>query len=79
MADKTTLAKTDFRQLLRETKIITHKSKEEVSENVQHLKEILAVLENDSRYLVLNDMPDERERILETHLNDMASKVRLID
>lgn len=38
-------AKQDFRELLKETKIITHKSKAQVADNEQHLKDILAVLE----------------------------------
>ena len=35
----------DFEALLRETKIITYKSKQMITENEQHLRDILAVLE----------------------------------
>ncbi len=45
IADKQAAAKNDFRELLRETKIITYKSKQLIAENEQHLKDILAVLE----------------------------------
>lgn len=40
-----TQALDDFETLLRETKIITYKSKQMIAENEQHLKDILAVLE----------------------------------
>jgi hypothetical protein len=35
----------DFENLLRETKIITYKSKQMIAENEQHLRDILAILE----------------------------------
>lgn len=38
-------AKSEFRDLLRETKIITYKSKQTITENEQHLKDILSTLE----------------------------------
>lgn len=38
-------AKNEFRDLLRETKLITHKSKALIAENSQHLADILTVLE----------------------------------
>jgi len=69
--DRVSQAKNDFRQLLRETKIVTHKSKSLISENEQHLKDILSVLENDSRYLLLDGLPDERERLLEQYLAEL--------
>uniref|UniRef100_A0A183BVR8 WW domain-containing protein n=1 Tax=Globodera pallida TaxID=36090 RepID=A0A183BVR8_GLOPA len=64
----------DFETLLRETKIITYKSKQMITENEQHLKDILAVLENDKRYLVLKDRPSERERILDDYLDSLDRK-----
>lgn len=51
--DKTIEAKTAFRELLQECKLITHKSLETVQENAQHIKEIEEILKNDKR-LVLN-------------------------
>jgi transcription elongation regulator 1 len=35
----------DFEALLRETKIVTYKSKQMIAENEQHLRDILAILE----------------------------------
>ncbi|KAL3123126.1 hypothetical protein niasHT_005059 [Heterodera trifolii] len=64
----------DFETLLRETKIITYKSKQMIAENEQHLKDILAVLENDKRYLILKDRPSERERILDDYLDSLDRK-----
>jgi len=64
----------EFEVLLRETKIITYKSQKQIHENEQHLKDILAVLENDKRYLTLNDCPEERERLLEAYLSELDRK-----
>lgn len=74
MADRVATAKNEFRDLLRETKIITYKSKQMITENEQHLKDILAVLENDKRYLVLNSNPDEREKLLDSYLDELDRK-----
>uniref|UniRef100_A0A914VS59 Transcription elongation regulator 1 n=2 Tax=Plectus sambesii TaxID=2011161 RepID=A0A914VS59_9BILA len=71
MADKMSSAKSEFRDLLRETKIITYKSKQTITENEQHLKDILSTLENDKRYLVLDCCPEEREKLLEAYLDDL--------
>ncbi|KAK0394612.1 hypothetical protein QR680_000834 [Steinernema hermaphroditum] len=45
-------------------------SKEEESE--QHLKDILAVLENDKRYLLMDIVPNDREKMLEKYLKELA-------
>lgn len=47
--DKTVEAKSAFRELLLECKMITHKSLETVQENAQHLREIEEILKNDKR------------------------------
>ncbi|KHN82103.1 Transcription elongation regulator 1 [Toxocara canis] len=64
----------DFKELLKETKIITYRSLKSIQENEQHLKDILAVLENDKRYIMLNDAPVERERLLEQYLEELDKK-----
>lgn len=43
--DKLAEAKSDFRILLRETKLITHKSRDLVNESERHYKDIITVLE----------------------------------
>lgn len=47
--DKTIEAKSAFRELLQECKLITYKSFETVKENPLHLKEIEDILKNDKR------------------------------
>lgn len=49
LKDKTIEAKTAFRELLLECKLITHKSFETVKENAGHLKDIEEILKNDKR------------------------------
>lgn len=47
--DKTHTAKSAFRELLQECKLITHKSYEKYKENTNYLKEIEDILKNDKR------------------------------
>lgn len=49
--DKTNLAKSNFKELLQECKLITHKSFDLYMENRNHLKEIEEILKNDKRYI----------------------------
>ncbi|XP_063709217.1 transcription elongation regulator 1 isoform X2 [Culicoides brevitarsis] len=72
--DKTMLAKTSFRELLSETKLITHKSYEMVRENPNHLKEIEEILKNDKRYLDLDHLHHERSSILNNYLEDLMKR-----
>uniref|UniRef100_A0A915KH10 Transcription elongation regulator 1 n=1 Tax=Romanomermis culicivorax TaxID=13658 RepID=A0A915KH10_ROMCU len=74
LQNKLMAAKNEFKELLKETKIITFKSKQMIQENEQHLKDILSVLENDKRYLVLECTPDEREKLLETYLDELDKR-----
>ncbi|VDP00614.1 unnamed protein product [Soboliphyme baturini] len=74
LQQKLMMAKSDFRELLKETKIVTYKSKQMIQENEQHLKDILAVLENDKRYFVLDCVPDEREKLLDTYLDELHKR-----
>lgn len=49
MVDKTISAKVDLKELLKECKLITHKSIELVKDNPNHLKEIEDILKMDKR------------------------------
>jgi len=69
--DKLASAKLDFRQLLKETHLITHRSKEQIKDSRKHLSDIIQVLKNDRRYLVLDCMEDERERLLMNYLEEL--------
>lgn len=52
MVDKTIMAKIDLKELLKECKLITHKSMELVKENPNHLNEIQDILKMDKRYKI---------------------------
>lgn len=45
------MAKAAFRELLHETKLITHKSLELVKDNSNNFKDIEDILKNDKRYV----------------------------
>uniref|UniRef100_A0A0N4ZTA2 Transcription elongation regulator 1 n=1 Tax=Parastrongyloides trichosuri TaxID=131310 RepID=A0A0N4ZTA2_PARTI len=61
----------EFKDLLRETKIITYRSKKLAEENEQHLLDILSILEKDNRYLILNDIPMKREKIFMEYIEKL--------
>ncbi|KHJ75898.1 FF domain protein, partial [Oesophagostomum dentatum] len=65
----------EFKDLLKETKIITYKSKKMIEENEQHLKDILAVLENDKRWMRMSENhASERDRILDEYIEVLHRK-----
>lgn len=53
LKDKAVEAKTSFKELLLECKLITHKSFDTVNENPAHLKEIEEILKNDNRFVTI--------------------------
>ncbi|XP_033632765.1 transcription elongation regulator 1-like [Asterias rubens] len=67
-------AKTDFRALLTETRIITYKSKKLLQESDQHLRDIEKVLEKDKRYLILDCVPEERLEMIITYIRELYKK-----
>jgi transcription elongation regulator 1 len=71
MRDKLANAKSEFRELLKETKIITYKSKKMIDESEQHLLDIVAILQNDKRYLVLDPFEDERRHLLMNYITEL--------
>ncbi|GAB6025446.1 hypothetical protein CHUAL_011191 [Chamberlinius hualienensis] len=72
--DKMVAAKADFRELLKETKFITYRSKKLLEESEQHLPDIEKILENDKRYLVLDCIPDERKKLILTYIEDLDKR-----
>ena len=66
-------AKADFRELLKETKIITYKS-QKLIEETDHLRDIEKVLQNDKRYLVLQCIENERRKLLMSYIDTLARK-----
>jgi len=71
--DRVSLAKSDFKQLLKEIKCVSHKSKEILlgPNGDSHRREITQFLTNDKRGLVLDDLPEERDRILDDYLAEL--------
>ncbi|CAF0783715.1 unnamed protein product [Didymodactylos carnosus] len=65
-------AKNEFKELLQETKNITHKSLQMINESDQHLREIETTLKNDKRYLSLDVAPEERKKVLMNYLEEIA-------
>jgi transcription elongation regulator 1 len=74
MHEKFSNAKADYRNLLKETKVITYKTKKIVEDNEGHLDDIEKVLENDKRYLTLDCVPEERRKILLSHIEELDTK-----
>jgi len=64
----------EFRELLEETKCITHKSLSAVGEAGGHMKEILSSLENDKRYLDLAYASDERAEHLSRYMQELDTQ-----
>lgn len=71
MKDKIITAKGEFKELLQETKLITHKSLASVRENENHMQEIEDILKNDGRYLVLDHIPEERTQLILNYLEEL--------
>ncbi|CAI4232230.1 unnamed protein product [Auanema sp. JU1783] len=65
----------EFKELLRETKIITYKSKRLMEENEQHLKDIYAILENDKRWVRMTEhSATERDKVLDDYIDQLHQK-----
>ncbi|XP_044737437.1 transcription elongation regulator 1 [Chrysoperla carnea] len=72
--DKLITAKGEFRELLQETKLITHRSLTTLHENEQHMNEIEEILKNDKRYLVLDCIPEERTQLIVAYLEELDKR-----
>ncbi|GFT76535.1 transcription elongation regulator 1 [Nephila pilipes] len=73
LKDRLVAAKADFRELLKETKIITYKSRKLIEET-DHLNDIEKVLQNDKRYLVLQCIEDDRTELLMSYIDTLERK-----
>ncbi|XP_060524851.1 transcription elongation regulator 1 isoform X2 [Cylas formicarius] len=71
LKDKLMTAKGQFKELLQETKLITHKSLTLLRENQNHMQEIEDILKNDKRYLVLDHIPQERTQLILNYLEEL--------
>lgn len=71
MKNKLIQAKSQFKELLQETKLITYKSLLALRENQGHMQEIEEILKNDKRYLVLDHIPQERTQLILNYLEEL--------
>ncbi|KAH7641478.1 transcription elongation regulator 1-like [Dermatophagoides farinae] len=69
--ERLSTAKNNFKQLLQETKLLTYKTKQLIEESEQHLQDIINVLQNDKRYLILDDFADDRRQILINYISEL--------
>lgn len=67
-------AKQDFRDLLKETKIITHKSRSLIEDSDQHLRDIEKILQKDKRYLILDCMAEKRSKMMADYIRELHQK-----
>eukprot|EP00731_Ephydatia_muelleri_P020676 Em0013g403a len=74
LREKMVAAKEDFKKLLLETKQITFRTRALVQESEKHYKDVIDVLKNDKRYLILECEEEEREKILENYLVELEEK-----
>ncbi|XP_057307232.1 transcription elongation regulator 1-like isoform X2 [Hydractinia symbiolongicarpus] len=70
LREKLTAARTDFRELLRETKLITYKTKD----SPNHMKDVASILKKDKRYHVMSALSSERERMIKSHIDDLYKR-----
>ena len=64
----------DFNQLLRETKLITYKTKSNLDSNSKALQEIEYILAKDRRYLNLDCIQEERRSLLLGYINELSDR-----
>ncbi|XP_051945143.1 transcription elongation regulator 1-like isoform X3 [Xyrauchen texanus] len=69
--DKYITAKAEFRTLLKETKFITYKSRKLMQESEQHLSDIENILQKDKRYLLLDCMSEDRQKLLISYVDEL--------
>merc|ERR1712176_72766 len=75
LKDRVNLARQDYRQLLAETKLITHKSLQMIKDKEgSHMEEVEELLSKDSRYHVLEPLDDDRADILMSYLEELERR-----
>lgn len=69
-----TIAEDNFRQLLRETKLIDKNTRRKIEESEhQHLIDIIGTLQNDIRYVEMESFSEERRKILLSYIEELAA------
>ncbi|XP_050359365.1 transcription elongation regulator 1 isoform X2 [Nymphalis io] len=72
--DKQNAAKTALRQLLLETRSITHRSLAAVREGPAAMQTIQDTLKHDARYTALDHITEERQQIIMSYLEELEKK-----
>ncbi|GBP27172.1 Transcription elongation regulator 1 [Eumeta japonica] len=63
-----------LRQLLQETRSVTHKTRAAVKDNPAALQQLHDALKADARYTALEHIPEEREQIIMSYLEELEKK-----
>jgi len=75
LRDRVHQARAQYRQLLMETKLITHKSLQMIKDKEgNHMEEIEEVLCKDSRYHIMDPLNDDRADILMSYLEELERR-----
>jgi len=75
LRDRVSKARGDYRQLLQETKLITHKSLQMIKDKEgNHMEDIEEVLCKDSRYHIMEPLNDDRADILMSYLEELERR-----
>ncbi|XP_025202962.1 transcription elongation regulator 1-like [Melanaphis sacchari] len=68
-------AKNEFKNLLMETKLITHLSNAKLHENHEtYFKELVDILSKDKRYLFLDSIADERLELIVSYIEELEKR-----
>ncbi|VVC37261.1 Hypothetical protein CINCED_3A007955 [Cinara cedri] len=75
LKDRVITAKNEFKNLLMETKLITHLSNAKLQENHEaYLKEVEDILSKDKRYLFLDSIIDERSELIISYIEELEKR-----
>jgi len=75
LRDRVSKARGDYRKLLQETKLITHKSLQMIKDKEgNHMEDIEEVLCKDSRYHIMEPLNDDRADILMSYLEELERR-----
>ncbi|CAG5135466.1 unnamed protein product, partial [Candidula unifasciata] len=69
-------AKKEFRELLMETKNITHEAKAMLEKGSITMKTIEAFLQKDQRYTTLDCVSEQREQMIRAYINELSEKTQ---
>ena len=73
--DRSQAARNEYKQLLMETKLISHKSLQMIKDKEgNHMEEIEEILSKDSRYHVLEVLNDDRADLLMEYLEELEKR-----